>query len=836
MGIEGLEHEELLKLYRDLQLRVTRFSATEQALINTRDRLDQELELYKRMQRYNAMLLNVPSLDRFFALVCEGIVDVFELECAISARKIHDSEKWELFAEGHKIESGMCWDDDLNTLCQLHRHGESHILKLDDFSFLKCLSPFFEGLYFHLKDVKSGNQILFLGLNSKANSALYRNVQERHLALFNVFMQNVQSIFSNHQRSAEIEEQLGVIQKSSAELRKLSLIATKTKNGVIITDAHGHVEWVNEAFTKISGYNLEEVKGRKPKDFLQGKQTDEVSRKKLSDALWSKDDIEMTVVNYDKSGNPYYNQLEIISVFDEHGNHVNFIALQKDITHEIQSQQEMLKLNSRFKIITNHSKIGLWEWTAEDDKVEWSEELYLLHGISPSSSKDIRESWLNAMAENDRARILGNVESLRNGEKQVVKDLYKIVRQDNFQVRMIETLAISEKNDQGEVVRMVGSSKDVTEELSLIHQRDESLAQIQLLKSFYENILQNSPMDIVVIGTDGKIVFKNNRRENHTLWSRLPQGNDLLSGDVNEQGSLNDLVISIRRSIKERRMVQWEDVSADGDWVYLYNVLPHFEENGNWESIIVTGVDISELKKIQNSMSLTNDELRKINLELDNFVYSISHDLRSPLLSIKGIISLVLHDQGLPEKAVQFLNMADQSVARLDGTIQEILEYSRNSRLDIQPEWMDLSELVQNIFDDLKFITEDPLEMVMAFKSTSLLFNDKARISVLLKNIIGNSVKYRKAGQQSVVKFSFDFNDTHAVMQIEDNGQGIDENHIGRVFEMFFRGTSASIGTGLGLYICKEIVSKLGGEIQVKSQKGLGTTMTISLPLIQNEI
>ncbi len=834
MGIEGLEHEELLKLYRDLQLRVTRFSATEQALINTRDRLDQELELYKRMQRYNAMLLNVPSLDRFFALVCEGIVDVFELECAISARRIHDNEKWELFAEGHKIDKGICWDEDLSILCQLHGHGESHILKLDDFSFLKCLSPFFEGLYFHLKDVKSGNQILFLGLNSKANSAIYRNVQERHLALFNVFMQNVQSIFSNHQRSAEIEEQLGVIQKSSAELRKLSLIATKTKNGVIITDAHGHVEWVNEAFTKISGYNLEEIKGRKPKDFLQGKQTDEVSRKKLSDALWSKDDIEMTVVNYDKAGNPYYNQLEIISVFDEQGKHVNFIALQKDITHEIQSQQEMLKLNSRFKIITNHSKIGLWEWTAEDDKVEWSGELYQLHGISTEIKEDLRRIWLDSMFVEDRDRILGNVESLRKGDLQVIKDVYNIHRYDNGESRTIETLTVSEKNNQGEVVRMVGSSKDVTEELSLIHQRDESLAQIQLLKSFYENILQNSPMDIVVIGTDGKIVFKNNRRENHTLWSRLPQGNDLLSGDVKEQGSLNDLVLSIRRSIQERRMVQWEDVSADGDLVYLYNVLPHFEENGNWESIIITGVDISELKKIQNSMSLTNDELRKINLELDNFVYSISHDLRSPLLSIKGIISLVLHDQGLPEKAVQFLNMADQSVTRLDGTIQEILEYSRNSRLDIQPEWMDLNELVQNIFDDLKFITEDPLEMVMAFKSTSLLFNDKARISVLLKNIIGNSVKYRKVGQQSVVKFSFDFNDTHAVMQIEDNGQGIDESHIGRVFEMFFRGTSASIGTGLGLYICKEIVSKLGGEIQVKSQKGLGTIMTISLPLIQN--
>jgi signal transduction histidine kinase len=143
---------------------------------------------------------------------------------------------------------------------------------------------------------------------------------------------------------------------------------------------------------------------------------------------------------------------------------------------------------------------------------------------------------------------------------------------------------------------------------------------------------------------------------------------------------------------------------------------------------------------------------------------------------------------------------------------------------------MDLAEMVQTIFDDLKFITEDSLEMDMAFESSSMLYNDKARISVLLKNIIGNSVKYRKVGFQTVIKFSQRIEDNHTLLIIEDNGQGIDDTHLGRVFDMFFRGTSASVGTGLGLYICKEIVSKLEGEIKVESTKGKGTTMTIVLP------
>jgi signal transduction histidine kinase len=116
-----------------------------------------------------------------------------------------------------------------------------------------------------------------------------------------------------------------------------------------------------------------------------------------------------------------------------------------------------------------------------------------------------------------------------------------------------------------------------------------------------------------------------------------------------------------------------------------------------------------------------------------------------------------------------------------------------------------------------------------------LLYNDKARISVLLKNIIGNSIKYRKPNSNTVIRVSLDQNDTEVRIEIQDNGLGIAETHLPKVFNMFYRGTSASIGTGLGLYICNEIVMKLNGKISVESKVNEGTKMTILLPQIKSE-
>ena len=143
------------------------------------------------------------------------------------------------------------------------------------------------------------------------------------------------------------------LEGKNMELTKLSLIAKKAKNGVVISDHHGCIEWVNDAFTEMSGYTLEEVIGKKPKEFLQKPGDRSMAQDLLTEKLQKKEFVHTTIVNYKKDGTPYYNQLEIIPVFDDHHVHTNFISIQKDITEQLRLEKTILdqKLNEQ-KLIT----------------------------------------------------------------------------------------------------------------------------------------------------------------------------------------------------------------------------------------------------------------------------------------------------------------------------------------------------------------------------------------------------------------------------------------------------------------------------------------------------
>jgi len=246
-------------------------------------------------------------------------------------------------------------------------------------------------------------------------------------------------------------------------------------------------------------------------------------------------------------------------------------------------------------------------------------------------------------------------------------------------------------------------------------------------------------------------------------------------------------------------------------------------------------MDVTELRTWQTDVLRKNEELKKINAELDNFVYRVSHDLRSPLLAIKGIFSLIFSGDGIDEETEEYLQLADASVNRLDDTIQEILEYSRNSRLEVKLESFNVEDIIQDIYNDLKFSSEKDVDFKMNIEGDSVIYSDKARIKVLFKNLIGNSFKYRKKNNtDAFVHFEMKNSETEITFKVIDNGEGISKHSIGKVFDMFYRGTSTSVGTGLGLYICKEVLMNLNGNIEVESELGKGTTMTVTLPVVLN--
>ena len=239
------------------------------------------------------------------------------------------------------------------------------------------------------------------------------------------------------------------------------------------------------------------------------------------------------------------------------------------------------------------------------------------------------------------------------------------------------------------------------------------------------------------------------------------------------------------------------------------------------------------LKQLQSFFAnrIRTEELRKTNSELDSFVYSVSHDLRAPLLSLQGIIELIQDSEGLTDEIKEYLGMAHVSVHRLDNNIREILEYSRNARLQVTPETFNIREMVEDIYSSLRFSTEDSIDFITEVEQPELIATDKARLKVMLNNIISNSVKYRrKDGLKPYVKFTMNRFNHHYNMSVEDNGEGIPDGSKEKVFDMFYRASTSTTGTGLGLYICKEIITKLHGTISLQSELGKGTTVNFMIP------
>lgn len=236
-----------------------------------------------------------------------------------------------------------------------------------------------------------------------------------------------------------------------------------------------------------------------------------------------------------------------------------------------------------------------------------------------------------------------------------------------------------------------------------------------------------------------------------------------------------------------------------------------------------------ELTEKEALASQKNLELQKVNEELDRFVYSVSHDLRSPLSSILGLTDLARRTDDRKELD-QFLVMIQGRVKAQDHFIREIIDYSRNARTEVVSESISLLTLVDEVLEALRFDTNaQRIKFTRQIDADVVLISDKTRLAVILNNLIGNAIKYHDFSKENpVVEIGFLKNS--CALFVKDNGTGIMPEHQQKIFNMFYRGSERSTGSGLGLFITKEAVTKLNGNIEVKSVFGEGTTFTVKFP------
>jgi len=277
----------------------------------------------------------------------------------------------------------------------------------------------------------------------------------------------------------------------------------------------------------------------------------------------------------------------------------------------------------------------------------------------------------------------------------------------------------------------------------------------------------------------------------------------------------------------------YADIDSVIDSINLGNVFRYVKKP--WKDADILAA-INEANKFYVSNSLLaakNDELQKAYNELDKFSYSVTHDMRGPLLSILGAVEAAQHMEEITEIRKMLLLMKE-SVRNLDDFIQSIHDYYNLNRGELQIKEIDFNEIVGEqikifnftyLVSDVKFNTS--IEQKEIFRA------DKVSIKLILNNLLSNAFKYQKKdNKEKLVDLKILVENGKAIIEVTDNGVGIDQNYIGDIFNMFFRASAQEVGSGFGLYNVKAAVTKLNGKITVDSEINQGTSIKV---IIQNK-
>ena len=235
-------------------------------------------------------------------------------------------------------------------------------------------------------------------------------------------------------------------------------------------------------------------------------------------------------------------------------------------------------------------------------------------------------------------------------------------------------------------------------------------------------------------------------------------------------------------------------------------------------------------------VKVESEELRKTNIQLENFVYSVSHDLRAPLSSMKGVIEIT-QEETKEDLTREHMGLLKGSIEKLDHFILDVLDYCRSKRLEMKADQIDFKLMIDDIADNLKHMNqnESNVDIKIKVEQENTFCSDKVGVSIVLNNLVSNAIRYRdRNSNQPFVNIEVTATDERANIIVKDNGIGINKDLQGKILDMFYRISDETDGTGLGLFLVKETIDKLHGQIKVESELGKGSVFRILIPNINN--
>ncbi|REG87045.1 PAS domain-containing sensor histidine kinase [Algoriphagus antarcticus] len=511
------------------------------------------------------------------------------------------------------------------------------------------------------------------------------------------------------------------------------------------------------------------------------------------------------------------------------------ISTVSDDTDRYLAEQALKVSNDRFTLASEAVSDAIWDWDLEKDTIFLGQGFQRLFGYPVNQNQVDGKLWSNNIHPDNFEEIQTSIQkAIQDASQKYWSGEYRFRKNDGFYAFVIEKSIII-RNKKGVAVRIVGAIQDITQE----KEREKHL-------NLLESVVTNTTDSILITKAEPsekghEIIYCNKAFIEMTGYQPeevLGKTPKILHGIGSDQDALKRLGKNLRNW--ESTSVEVINYRKDGTpfWVNI-TVIPVADEKGWYTHWIGIQRDVTERKKKEQEVELTNENLKKANRELllsnqdlEQFAYVASHDLQEPLRMISSFLGLIekRYDAVLDEKGKKYIHFAIDGANRMREIILDLLEFSKLDSFKEAKSWVESKEILDT---SLLFLKKniDKTGPVFHLEHLPKVYGHKSTLIQLFQNIISNAIKYQPEGQKPEIWITGIECDNEWEFSIKDNGIGIEQEYLEKIFVIFQRlhvkGTYT--GTGIGLAISKKIIDLHEGRIWAESELGEGTNFYFTL-------
>lgn len=497
----------------------------------------------------------------------------------------------------------------------------------------------------------------------------------------------------------------------------------------------------------------------------------------------------------------------------------------------------------RFELLAKATHDAVWDWNLITNEVWWNEGFLTLFGYPAGKTIDGADFWINKIHPADQQRVHNSIYQTINSGQTNWSDEYRFRKADGCYAYVHDrgyTLF-----QDGKAVRMVGAMQDISQQVTALA-RQQQAEQLKFVTD--SSFTAMGLYSIVRDPLTGDVI--------DLRYELVNQMAERMTGKTSEELVGNTMLAIFPGIGLSGVWLQYKELAQTGIPLryqnhYVYEGYDLWYEvqgirNGEW--VVLSFLDITELKKTQLQFETLNQDLLRSNENLQQFAYIASHDLQEPLRKIQSFGDILKSNfSGELGNGVDYLERMQAAAARMSILIKDLLNYSRLSTYHDKLAAVSLSTVVARVIDDLDLSIQET-KAIIETDTLPTILGDESQLQQLFQNLLSNALKFHKPNVTPFIRVTSQkiaatdlpptikpaqWSSAYYRIRISDNGIGFDEQYLNRIFQAFQRLHTRSqyAGTGIGLAICEKVAKNHGGDITAFSHPGEGATFEIYLPV-----